>query len=316
MAEGQTRKTVFVVGEAYASQLYSLDRVPGPGESLIAREVRTVPGGRGVNASLLLRSLGADCSLCTQIGSDAGGRMITSFLAAKGVDTRWIARGNQVHTGSETMVQIVGEAYRSAVNRGAAALLTVEDVGEALCHINPDALLISANLPGKLVLGTIEEARRCGSQLFLDAFCAPEDFPFAHLEGIELDFIHLDEATFCRLLRINTLSESNMIRSAIQFQGILRNRSMVIRRNDGSAVIFIGNVRRVMSAVENHPVLDPQTASDAFAAAFAYSLLLRHSVSAVCDLAEYIYALTVSGAGASLSIPSRDTIIKRAAEMR
>jgi len=316
MAEGQDKRSIFVVGEAYASQLCSLDHVPGPGESLMVEDAKMVPGGRGVNACLLLRSLGADCSICTRIGTDAGGRLLSAFLASKGVDNRWMTRSDRIRTGSETMIQIRGEAYRSAINPGASAQLTAEDVSEALCHLNPDAMLISANLPADTVIDSLEEARRCGALLYLDAFRAPADFPFERLNGMELDFLQLDEKTYCRLLRLDALNESNLIRSAIQFQGMVKKRSLVIRRDDGSAVIFIGNVRRVMGAVENHPILDPHTASDAFTAAFVYSLLLRRQVSAVCDLAEYIYALTVSGAGASLSVPSRETIINRAAEMR
>lgn len=57
------------------------------GETVLGREFRTVPGGKGANQAIAATRAGAEVRMIGAVGSDAFGAELRRTLAASGVDT-------------------------------------------------------------------------------------------------------------------------------------------------------------------------------------------------------------------------------------
>lgn len=77
-----------VLGNACLDVTYHLDKLPKPGETLIAREVVTDLGGKGLNQAVAAQRAGADVLLIAALGDDATSRKIRDILREEGMNDR------------------------------------------------------------------------------------------------------------------------------------------------------------------------------------------------------------------------------------
>jgi sugar/nucleoside kinase (ribokinase family) len=108
--------------------------------------VRLAPGGSAVNAALSATVSGAAVEVCGRIGDDAGGRMIQTELAARGVRAS-LAVDPDRPTG--TFVMVGGEIR---VDRGANVGFLPEHLAQAF---EADATLVSGYLPAPTVTAAL-----------------------------------------------------------------------------------------------------------------------------------------------------------------
>lgn len=79
---------VIIAGSALMDTYIMLDRHPKIGESLIAKGMRLVPGGKGLNVAVASSKMGASTSFVGKIGEDQYGNDIEKFLSACRINMR------------------------------------------------------------------------------------------------------------------------------------------------------------------------------------------------------------------------------------
>lgn len=80
-----------VLGNACLDVTYHLDKLPRPGETLIAREVVTDLGGKGLNQAVAAQRAGAEVLLIAALGDDATAGKIRDILHENGMNDRGLA---------------------------------------------------------------------------------------------------------------------------------------------------------------------------------------------------------------------------------
>ena len=78
--------TVLVFGSINADFILNVDRLPGPGETVVAPTYRFLPGGKGANQAVAAVRAGAEVAFFGRIGEDAFGQELKDGLAAEGID--------------------------------------------------------------------------------------------------------------------------------------------------------------------------------------------------------------------------------------
>ena len=78
---------VFCLGIATLDYVYSVERVPNPGEKDRARDLVVTGGGCAGSGSAAIGRLGGKAWLATRLGDDAVGDTIVGQLEQDGVDT-------------------------------------------------------------------------------------------------------------------------------------------------------------------------------------------------------------------------------------
>ena len=82
--------TVVVVGSAMVDVAYRVERLPGPSESVLARERTVDAGGKGLNQAIIAHRAGAEVRYCAGLGRDPAAAIIRARLEADGLSTAWL----------------------------------------------------------------------------------------------------------------------------------------------------------------------------------------------------------------------------------
>ena len=101
---------VCVVGSVNSDLVFDVAALPGPGETVLASAVRTLPGGKGGNQAVAAARAGADVTLVAAVGDDAAGRTLLDHLSANGVGTDGVVT---LPVPSGTAVVVVGAGGRT-----------------------------------------------------------------------------------------------------------------------------------------------------------------------------------------------------------
>jgi len=118
---------VVVAGSINMDVVATAERHPKIGETVAGHEVLYFPGGKGANQAVAAAKLGAPTMLIGRLGQDAFGSELKVFLAAQGVDLRFVRETPEVHTGT-AIITVANSDNTIVVIPGANALVTPDDV--------------------------------------------------------------------------------------------------------------------------------------------------------------------------------------------
>ncbi|MEO0578503.1 MAG: PfkB family carbohydrate kinase [Pseudomonadota bacterium] len=94
------RSQIVVVGSLNVDHVFSVERLPEPGETLLGKEYSIEFGGKGANQAVAAARLGAAVSFLGCIGRDTSGDAALAALAEEGIDISGVARLDETATGA------------------------------------------------------------------------------------------------------------------------------------------------------------------------------------------------------------------------
>lgn len=112
------RFDVAVIGSINNDIVCDLDHLPSPGETLMARQVRSNIGGKGANQAVAATKAGARSLMIGRLGDDPVGRRLLDGLHAAGVDTSGIETVPGKHSGA-AYINVADGANTIIVDAGA-----------------------------------------------------------------------------------------------------------------------------------------------------------------------------------------------------
>ncbi|HCX02859.1 MAG TPA: ribokinase, partial [Clostridiales bacterium] len=90
---------IVVVGSINADLVFEADKRPNPGETLIGKDFKTVPGGKGANQAIAASRLGAKVAMMGCLGEDQNGIFLEENLKVNKVETKFIKKVKGVPSG-------------------------------------------------------------------------------------------------------------------------------------------------------------------------------------------------------------------------
>src|SRR5260370_14831545 len=112
----------------------TVDRLPSPGETVLGRDFRMIPGGKGANQACAAGKLGGDAvavKLIGRVGSDVFADHLKASLAAAGVDV------SAVHA---TRAQPTGVALIWVDRQGQNSIVVASGANYALAAADAEAM--------------------------------------------------------------------------------------------------------------------------------------------------------------------------------
>jgi ribokinase len=162
---------VIVVGSVNVDLVVTVERLPGPGETVTGGRFARHHGGKGGNQAVAAARLGAATSFVGAIGGDAFGVEARAALEAEGIDLRGLITLDAEATGVALIaVEATGE-NAIAVAGGANAALTARHVGEALRTLRPqpaDVVLVGHEIPTDATREALRLGREAGATTILN----------------------------------------------------------------------------------------------------------------------------------------------------
>jgi ribokinase len=170
---------VVVVGNAVVDIAYQVERLPGSGETVLARERRVDVGGKGLNQAIIARRAGAEVRFCAPLGRDAAAGLIRAHLEAEGLSTAWLVA---VPCASDESIIYVARSGENCIvsTDEAARRLAPADTDGVLAGVAPgDVLLLQGNLSLEVTGMCLARAHAAEATTILNP--APIAFDYAGL---------------------------------------------------------------------------------------------------------------------------------------
>ncbi len=268
---------IVVVGSVNLDLVARVPRLPEPGETLAAHELRRVPGGKGANQALAARRLGAEVALIAAVGADPAADEALALLRADGVDLSGVTAHPELPTGHALVTVDEGGETTIVVAAGANDVVAAGELGQA------DAVLTVLEVPD---LAVAAAAARATGMFVLNA--APAR-PVAPEVLRRADLVVVNRAEFAALDGLDTL-----INPAAAVAVTLGGDGAELRR--GGQVV----ARAVPPPTT---VVDGTGAGDCFTAALTVALLAGRSDEDALRYACAAGALAVSRPGAQPALP-------------
>ena len=306
------RRRVLVVGSLNADLTVRTRRLPGPGETVTGSDLVVAPGGKSSNQAAAASLLGSDVALLGRVGKDANGDFLLERLAATGVDTSYVARLDDVATG--TALIAVDEAGENSiiVSPGANGHLSAPDVDQAEGFFVDAAVLclcLEVGLPA--VRAAARAAESAGVRVILNPS------PFADV-GAEL-------LALVDVLVVNQHELRDLVGGHVVGEGDEpdwdRVAEAVAQRGPGDLVVTLGARGAVMlvlgeggptqvhrAAAPRVTAVDTTGSGDAFLGALAHRLALGDDLAAAGRFAVQVGSFAATRPGAQASYPTPDDL--------
>lgn len=174
-------------GSLNIDETYAVPHFVQEGETLAPTAFTRNLGGKGLNQSIALSRAGAEVYHAGCIGED--GDLLTDFLAAAGVDCRYI-RCASVPTG-RAIIQVVPEGQNCILLYGGAnRMQTKADIRETLSHFHAGDMLLLQNEINDIDF-LVKEAYASGLRIVLNP--SPFDESLCRLSPEMISYLILNE---------------------------------------------------------------------------------------------------------------------------
>lgn len=173
--------------------IFALDRLPGPGETLLGPHTRIEPGGKGANQAVAAARDGARVLMAGAVGRDAFADGALALLREAGADVSRVARV-EAATGCAAICTDPQGRNQIAVGAGANLLARADQVEDAALGPGTTLLLQMETEPAE-VAALIRRARALGTRVVLNlAPARPLDADA--LRGLDLLVMNEPEAAW------------------------------------------------------------------------------------------------------------------------
>lgn len=283
---------VCVVGSANVDQVFLVDRIPAPGETVLSHGLETSRGGKGQNQAVAAARAGAQVSFVGAVGSDDFATMTLEGLAADRIDASRVRRVD-ASTGTALIAVDASGENSIIVEPGANARLELDDTDRGLVT-EADVLLLQLEIPFAAVQAAAGAARAGGTIAILNAA------PIAPLSTELLALLDV--------LVVNEHEEARM-RSETGVDDLTEIVPVVVVTLGGEGAELRERGRRsIRVPAPEVDVVDTTGAGDTFCGAFAAAVGEGLGYADATRFAVTAGSLSVQRRGAVPSIPERAAI--------
>lgn len=300
----QQRAHLVVVGSSNTDMILRVDRIPGPGETLLGGDFSTAAGGKGANQAVAARRAGGRVTFVGRLGRDALGDEALARFRREGIDVTHVARDSGRPSGVALIFVRADGENSIGVAGGANQRLSPGDVAAAGRSISrARILLLQLETPLRTVAAAARIARRAGVPVILNPAPA-RPLPDALLRRVSLLTPNESEASLLTGIRVTGLASARRAAAALLARGV---GTVIITLGAKGALVADRAGSRLVEGFRVKAV-DTTAAGDVFNGALAVALAEEAPLLEAVRFAHAAAALSVTRRGAQPSIPTRREI--------
>lgn len=285
---------VVVVGSANVDLVLAVQRIPRPGETVLATGLTRGPGGKGANQAVAAARAGASTAFVASLGDDESGALLRDALGAAGVQLGLVST-TRTPTGTAIITVDAEGENAITVAPAANAELALNESSESAIRA---AAVVLAQL--EIPFETVRAAAQASSYFVLNAA------PAAELDDDLL--AHVD------LLVVNE-HEAEVIGGSDPAALMERVPAAVVTLGGAGALVLRRGETEVRVAGVEVEVVDTTAAGDTFCGVLAAALAAGAGLTEAVKRANVAASLSVETAGAISSVPQGEAIEDRYAEV-
>lgn len=285
--------TIHVIGNVTEDLIFRLDRLPDPGETLIAAARQSDIGGKGLNQALICARAGVPTRLTAPVGRDEAGRRAARIAEEEAIVADFPALGPDT---DQSIIWVDAQGENVIVSTAAAAAaLDPGAAAAALAQAAPgDTLLMQGNLTRETTEAALSAARKAGVRTVVNA--APIQWSYGGLwERIDLLIVNREEAR-------SLGGEDDATTAAAGLMGRGVGAVLLTLGRDGAVLLEPGGT--VTVPAEKVEAVDTAGAGDTFTAVYLAARQRGFSDRNAMTAAARAAALTVARRGTFSAFPT------------
>jgi ribokinase len=236
---------IIVVGSTNTDMIINVPVLPVAGQTVAGSDFRILPGGKGANQAVAAARLGADVTFISALGCDSFGDESMSRLSSEGIDTRYIVRKHDVHSGTAMIFVDASGENVIAVSPGANGFLTPNDVISAKDAFTEKAVVI---LQLEIPMGTVLTAAKIAKQMGHTVLLNPAPMPSDGLPDELLQYVDIMTPNKGELMQI--APDADNIDDAVQIVLSKGPSAVVVTMGKDGAKAFDSNGSVHVKAIE------------------------------------------------------------------
>lgn len=291
---------IVVVGSSNTDMVIKLDRLPGPGETLLGGDFIMAAGGKGANQAVAAAKLGGEVTFVARVGADVFGEQAVQGFQKEGINTRFIVEDDANPSGVALIfVDRQGENV-IAVASGANGELSEHDVAAAKVEFEgAHVLLLQLEIP----VITVGYAAKMATELGVKVILNPA--PATALDDSLLRHVTVltpNESEAEILTEVKVEDEASARQAAQRL--LERGVANVIITMGARGALLVTVDQAVMVPTRKVEAVDTTAAGDAFNGALAVAMTEDKSLEKAVRFANMAGALSATKMGAQPSMPT------------
>jgi ribokinase len=291
---------VVVAGSINIDLVAEVERFPRAGETVLGRDLRRFPGGKGANQAVAAARLGALTELIGAVGEDAFGTEMLAFLATMGVDCRAVVSRRNTPTGT-ALISVCNGENSIVVVPGANASVTPASMA-AIDFRAGDVLLCQLEIPIDTVAAAISRANASRAIAILNAAPALMD---ATMACKVCDILVVNEVELAAFAGVR-VDADDAFEAIAGISSRLRAKAgqvIIVTLGQRGAVVSLPD-RWIHEPGRHVDVVDTTGAGDCFCGALGASLARGASMEAAVKFANAAASICVQRRGAGPAMPT------------
>jgi ribokinase len=296
---------IVVVGSLNMDLVVRTPHMPIPGETVLGRDFRTIPGGKGANQAVGAARLGAQVSMVGRVGADGFGETLRANLQANGIDTTHVLTDTKAPSGVALITLDATGQNTIVVASGTNMCLTPADVCAAFTQTGKvDVVVLQLESPLECVLEAARQGKARGAKIVLNPAPA-QPLSDALLALVDVLVPNESEAALLSGQHVDTPEQAENAARQLFARGV---GAVVLTLGSRGALLVSPSAPGIHFPPYNVQVIDTTAAGDAFVAALSVGIADELPLEKAVQQANAAGALAVTKMGAQPSMPTKKEV--------
>lgn len=294
-------KKILVIGSINMDFIINIKHNPEVGETILADNMKLMPGGKGANQAFAAGKLGGDVTMLGAVGTDSYGEQLSASLKKAGVETSHL-RWNEKCSTAIAIVYVNASGDNSiVVVPGANCTVDEAYIHQKRALIEAcDIMILQLEIPVDTVLYAARMAHQLGKTVILDPAPAVADLPEELFRYV--DYIKPNETELGILTGTRDCDDAML---QLKKRGV---RNVIVTLGKEGCRYLCENGGFGRRSGEKVKAIDSTGAGDCFTAAFAVGLARGDQLKEALEFATRAAAVSTTRAGAQPSFPEVEEV--------
>jgi len=300
---------ICILGSLNLDIVLKIENMPKVGETIFAKSLTTMPGGKGANQAVASKRMGSEVYMIGKVGLDSNGEFLVDKLAQDGVNTDYVFKDNKETTGT-AIINVNSEGNNSiVVVAGANMSINRDEIVQSYSIIKDcDVIVSQFETPSEMTMEAFIYAKSKGIITILNP--APAKKVDKNLLKYT-DIIIPNETEAYELTGILVEDLESAKKAAEDFMKTGVNYVIITLGSKGAALITKEKAELISAFVVN--AIDTTAAGDSFIGALASKLgsqeLNYENLKKAIVFGNKVSSIVVQRSGAQPSIPMKKEVI-------